>query len=69
MSDLGLKRGTVRLVKHNPDWGVLFEEERKIQIEEAKKIEMIKRNIIPGMSNLYEQDILNKFNVQNYQEN
>lgn len=47
----------------------LFEEERKMQVEEAKKLEMLKRNLIPGMSSLYEQDIQNKFNIQNYQEN
>lgn len=33
MGDLGLKRGTVRLVKHNPNWKKLFEKEKDILLQ------------------------------------
>ena len=32
-SDIGLKRGTVQLKKHNPDWKKLFEKEKKLLLE------------------------------------
>ena len=38
MNDLGVKRGTVRLVKHNPDWERLFEEEKSLLFQKFPNI-------------------------------
>jgi GrpB-like predicted nucleotidyltransferase (UPF0157 family) len=50
---LGLKRGTVKLVSHNPDWQKLFEEERKLLMDAFGDaiiaIEHVGSTAIPGI--------------------
>ncbi|MEJ0054010.1 MAG: GrpB family protein [bacterium] len=50
---LGVKRGTVVLVPHNPEWPPLFDKEKKLLLEafgdRIKAIEHIGSTAIPGM--------------------
>lgn len=54
MDNLGLKRGTVKLVKHNPKWADDYEQEKKVIFKAiGGKIENIVHNgstSIPGIS-------------------
>ena len=47
----------------------LYLEEKNKQIEEAKKIQQAKQNLIPGLSGMYDQEILNKISTNNYMQN
>ena len=47
----------------------LYLEEKNKQIEEAKKIQQAKQNLIPGLSGMYDQEILNKISSNNYMQN
>jgi exportin-1 len=44
----------------------LYLEEKNKEIEEAKKIMQAKMSLIPGLSSMYDQEILNKISSNNY---
>lgn len=50
---IGLKRGTVELVEHNPDWSILFEQEKQLLLEtfgdRILAVEHIGSTAIPGI--------------------
>jgi exportin-1 len=47
----------------------LYIEEKNKEIEEAKKIMQAKMNLIPGLSSMYDQEVLNKISSNNYLNN
>ena len=47
----------------------LFAEEINKELEEAKKIEENKKNFVPGLTPIYDEEMQNKFNSNNYQDN
>ena len=59
----------ISLKSYSENNDALYIEEINKELDEAKKIEEKKKNFIPGLTPIYDEEMQNKFSSNNYQDN